>query len=251
MSASWFDPLGLRRVADAFTTAAAQTLVGRRVEIDRGRMHGRIARVREAAPSASLSAAISGQLGLWRRLDLDIAEVFVDGRGLERVAVLADDVRVLETLPQRIGAKRLEVEIAVSAEQVVAWIDHIAPDHAVEIDGDQVIARLAGFGRWGQVVLDPCWEGRRVGVGVSRGRIGGRTVTLPQRMHRRFERELTWLPDGSSITAVEIADGGVTVRGRVDRYAVEVDVPRLMADLSAQQAGNVIRVLMGGEFGGR
>ncbi|MDG1367256.1 MAG: hypothetical protein P8I99_04030 [Acidimicrobiales bacterium] len=36
MSESWFDPLALRRVVDVFTTAAAQTLVGRLVEVDGG-----------------------------------------------------------------------------------------------------------------------------------------------------------------------------------------------------------------------
>lgn len=245
MSESWFDPLGLRRVADAFTTAAAQTLIGRSVEIDSGRMVGRIAVVREAAPFTSLTAAMSGQLGLWRRLDVDLDEAAVDGRPLERVTVVADDVRVLDTLPQRVGAKRIDVSVAVAADQTAAWIEHVAPGNGVEVDGDQLVARLKGFGSWGLVELDPWCDGRRVGVDVARARVRGRTVGLPERFHRRYETELDWLPEGSSIDAIRIADGGIDIDGAIDRYAVEVDVPRLMADLSAQQAEVAISVLLG------
>lgn len=246
MSDPWFDPLGLRRVADVVSTAAAQTLVGRDVEIDGGRMRGRVARVREAAPSASLTAAMSGHLGLWRRLDADLADVAIDGRGVERVSVVADDVRVLETLPQRVGAKRLAVGVVVAPDQTAAWIEHVAPGNGVEIDGDQLIARLKGFGSWGLVELDPWSDGRRVGVDVGRARVRGRTVSLPERLHRRFEAELDWLPEGTSITAVRVAAGSIEVDATVEHYAVEVDVPRLMADLGAQQAGAAISVLLGG-----
>ena len=245
MSESWFDPLGLRRVADAFTTAAAQTLIGRTVEIDGGRMRGRIAVVREAAPFTSLTAAMAGQLGLWRRIDADLDDTTVDGRGVERVTVVADDVRVLETLPQRVGAKRIDVSVVVAAEQTAAWIEHVAPGNGVEIDGDQLIARLKGFGTWGLVELDPWCDGRRVGVDVARARVRGRTVGLPERFHRRYETELDWLPDGSSIDAIRIVGGGIEIDGAVDRYTVEVDVPRLMTDLSTQQAEAVISVLLG------
>ena len=245
MSESWFDPLGLRRVADGVSTAAAQTLVGRLVEIDGGRLRGRIAQVREAAPATSFAAALSGQLGLWRRIDLDVADASIDGRGLDRVSIVADDVRVIETLPQRVGAKRLDVSVTVDPGHVPAWIDHVAPDQGVEIDGDQLVARLKGFGSWGLVELDPWSDGRRVGVDVSRGRVRGRTVKLPERFHRRYETELDWLPERTSITRVRIVDGSIAIDGTVDRYAVEVDVPRLMADLSAQQTGAVISVLLG------
>ena len=245
MSESWFDPLGLRRVADVFTTAAAQTLVGRLVEIDDGRLRGRIAQVREAAPATTFAAALSGQLGLWRRIDLDIADASVDGRGLDRVSIVADDVRVIETLPERVGAKRLDVSVTVGPSHVAAWIDHVASDHGVEIAGDQLVARLKGFGSWGLVELDPWSDGRRVGVDVARGRVRGRTVNLPERLHRRYETELEWLPERTSITAVRVADGAIAIDGTIDRYAVEVDVAQLMADLSAQQAGAVISVLLG------
>ena len=245
MSESWFDPLGLRRVADVFTTAAAQTLVGRAVEIDDGRLRGRIAQVREAAPATTFSAALSGQLGLWRRIDLDVADASVEGRGLERVSIVADDVRVVETLPQRVGAKRIDVSVRVGPSDVTAWIDHVAPHQGVEIDGDQLVARMKGFGSWGLVELDPWSDGRRVGVDVTRGRVRGRTVNLPERFHRRYETQLDWLPERTSITGVHVADGAISIDGTIDRYSVEVDVPQLMADLSAQQAGAVISVLLG------
>lgn len=245
MSESWFDPLGLRRVADAFTTAAAQTLVGRSVEVDGGRLTGVVATVREAAPAASLAAAMSGQLGLWRRLDVDFNHATVDGRLLDHVSVVADDVRVLETLPQRIGAKRIEVGAVVGAENVGPWIEHVAPGHSVEIDGDQVIARLKGFGSWGVVELDPWVLGRRAGVDVSRARVRGRTVALPDRFRRRYETELAWLPEGSALTGVRVEAGSIEVDGTIERYSVEVDVAQLMADLSARQAGAVISVLLG------
>lgn len=245
MGAAWFDPLGLRRIVDAMATVAASTLVGRRVEIDGGRIRGRVAAVREAAPSAGIDAALSGHVGLWRRLDVDFDDVQVDGRRLDRVSIAADDVRVLDTLPQRVGAKHVEFSAAVGASHVDAWIDHIASGHGVAIDGDQMVARLPGFGSWGLVELDPWVDGRNVGVDVDRARVKGRAVRLPERIRRRYQIEVDFLPVGTALGSVHVRSGGLEVAGSIERYGIEVDVPRLLADLGAQQADAVISVLLG------
>ena len=39
----WFDPLGMRRVADAMSTGAAKTMVGRTIRLDQQGIDGRIA----------------------------------------------------------------------------------------------------------------------------------------------------------------------------------------------------------------
>ncbi len=95
------------------------------------------------------------------------------------------------------------------------------------------------------VELDQRSDGRRVGVDVSRARVRGHTVNLPERFHRCYERELKWLPESASISEICIVDGAITIAGTIERYSVEVDVAQSMADLSAKQAGVVIRVLFG------
>ncbi len=245
MSESWFDPLGLRRVVDVLATTAAQTLVGRLVEVDGGRLRGRVAQVREAAPVTSVAPTLSDQLGLWRRIDFDVTDVSISGRGIDRVSIVAEDVRLIETLPQRIRVECLDVSVTVGPAHAVAWIDHVAPDQGIEIVGDHLVAQRTGLGLWGLVELDPWSDGRRVGVDVTRVRVRGHTVNLPERFHPCYRRELNWLPDSTTINEICILDGAITSAGTIDRYSVEVDVAQLMADLSVKQAGAVIRVLFG------
>ena len=54
--ADWFDPLGMRRVADAMSTVVAQALVGREVRLNGRSIEARIVAV-EAAPAARDDAA--------------------------------------------------------------------------------------------------------------------------------------------------------------------------------------------------
>ncbi len=53
------------------------------------------------------------------------------------------------------------------------------------------------------------------------------------------------MPESASISEICIVDGAITIAGTIERYSVEVDVAQSMADLSAKQAGVVIRVLFG------
>lgn len=237
----------MRRITDAVSTSAARSLVGRPVAVAAHGWSAVVAAVHEAAPSSSVGAMLSGQLGLWRRLDVELVDVVIGDNGLDRVRVVADEIRAIEARPQRIGARTMEIEAVAGPGATAEWIASLTPaDADVRVVGDELLARLPGLGRFGDVVLDPWWDARTVGVSVERARVGGRVVAIPQRFCRRMGWELEWLPAGSTIDEVEIADGGVTVRGRIDRYAIEVDVARLMADLTSRQTGAVIGVLLGG-----
>lgn len=246
MSGSWLDPLGLRRVADTVSTAAVRALVGRRLEVDGGRLAARIAEVRQAAPHAAVGAALSGQLGLWRRLDLDLDEVRVGSHGFDLVSIVAADVRVPDSLPQRLLVRSLTVRVAASPAQTQEWIAHTVPGREVWVEGDHLLARSGWRGLPGIAELDPFVEGRRAGVRVERARVGGRTVTLPSRLHRTASRELAWLPPGAELTGVNVAAGAVTVTATVERHEVAIDVPRLLADLATRRADAVISVLLQG-----
>ncbi|MEO0492813.1 MAG: hypothetical protein AAF081_05295 [Actinomycetota bacterium] len=248
MASDWFDPFGMRRITDAVSTSAARSLVGRRVEVDALSMTGVVSQVREAAPASSMNAMLSGQLGLWRRLDVEFADVRYRANGFDRVRVDADEIRAIEALPQRIGARSMDIEVAAGAEATRGWIETLVPVEAdVRVAGGEMLARLPGLGRFGDVILDPWWHGRRVGVRVERARVGSRRVAIPQRLQRRFEWELEWLPDGTTIHEIAVTDDdGVMIRGRIDRYSVELDVARLLADLTTRQTGQVIDVLLGG-----
>lgn len=247
MANDWFDPFGMRRITDAVSTTAARSLVGRPIEVDARGWSAVIAAVNEAAPSSSMGAMLSGQLGLWRRLDVELGDVVLGDNTLDRVWVVADEVRAIEALPQRIGARSMTVEAVAGRDATAAWISSLTPaDAQVRIVGDELLARLPGLGRFGDVILDPWWDERTVGVSVERAKVAGRVVGVPERFRRRMGWELEWLPDGTTVDEVVIVDGGVTVRGSIERYSIEVDVARLMADLASRQTGAAIDVLLGG-----
>lgn len=248
MANDWFDPFGVRRITDAMSTTAARSLVGRPVQVESQGLSAVVAAVHEAAPSTNVGAMLSGQIGLWRRLDVELGEVAVRGNRLDRLRVRADDVRAIEALPQRVGAQVLDVDVHAGAEATRGWIETLAPAEAdVRIADGELLARLPGLGSFGEAILDPWCDGRTVGIDVDRARLRSREVSIPQRFRRRFAWELDWLPPETTLIEVAItADDGVMVRGTIDRYSIEVDVPRLMADLTSRQAGAAIDVLLGG-----
>ena len=248
MPNDWFDPFGVRRVTDAMSTTAARSLVGRPVSVESQGLGGVVSAVHEAAPSASVGAMLAGQIGLWRRLDVELAEITVGANALDRVRIRADDVRAIDARPQRIGARMLDVDVHAGAEATRGWIETLTPvDIDVHVADGELRARLPGLGSFGEAILDPWCRGRTVGVVVERGRLRGREVSIPQRFRRRLSWELEWLPRNTMLLEVAItAEGGVAVRGTVERYSIEVDVARLMADLTSRQAGAAIDVLLGG-----
>ncbi len=166
-------------------------------------------------------------------------------RSAGEVSIVAEDVRKIETLPQRIKVESIDISVTIGPAHAAAWIDPVAPDQGIEIVGDHFAAQRTGLGLWGLVELDPWSDGRRVGVDVARARVRGHTVNLPERFHRCYRRELNWLPESTSINEICIVDRAITIAGTIERYSVKVDVAQFLADLSAKQAGAVIRVLFG------
>lgn len=245
--ADWFDPLGVRRVADAMSTVAAQALVGREVRLNGRSIEARIVAVHEAAPAGSMTTLLAAQVGLWRRLDLTFGDVRVEQRSITSVRADGVDIRAVEALPQRIQADKLSLTVELTPDDVASWLDHIAPDGVtVRIVDRRVLARLPGLAQFGEVELEPWWQGRTMGIEVRRAWIRGRRVRLPSAFSRSYERELEWLPDSTSIETIAVDDdGGVVVTGSIDNYSIELDVPRLLVDLSARGAAGVIDVFLG------
>ncbi len=241
----WFDPLGLRGVADRIFTSAARTLVGRRVELDAPTpMAATVARVHEASPAVNVSAALNAQVGLWRRLDLVLERVEVGDRPLHRVRVLAEDVRVIDALPQRMGAKQIDIDAEARPDQLDAWIEALAPGASARVEGGRLIARHPRFGRWGDVILEPWVAGRAIGADAVSVRTRGREVQLPNRLRRTFQRELTWLPERTELKEVELTpEGGARISATVTKFDVPIDVPRLLADLSARGTKLAVKVM--------
>ena len=125
----------------------------------------------------------------------------------------------------------------------------LAPEGVgVRIDAGRLLARLPGnLARFGEVELEPYWDGVLVGATARHAWVRGRQVGLPERFQRRFEQTVGWLPTDASIESIEIADdGAVTIRGSVPRYEVAVDIPRLMTGIAARGTATVIDVLAGG-----
>ena len=244
----WFDPLGVRRVADAVSTGAAQAMIDRTVRLDRRGIQARISAVHQAAPASALSAMLSAQIGLWRRLDISFADIRVDDQTIDRVRVDASDIRAIEALPQRVQARDLEVEVELTAAEVQAWLDSIAPPEvAVRVEDRRLLARFPGLARFGDVELEPRWSGRVIGIDVRQAWVRGRRVGLPERFRRAHEHELTWLPPTTEIGSVTFDDdGAVVVTGTISDYVVELDVPRLLADLTTRGTAGAIDVLLGG-----
>ncbi len=209
-------------------------------------MAGTVAGVFEASPTVNVGAALNAQLGLWRRLDLVLERVVVGERPLHRVRVTADDVRVVDALPQRIGAKEVELVVDISGDQIAIWVDALAPGIVAWVDEGKVVARHPKYQRWGDVILEPWVRGREIGAVVVATRIWGRRVGLPGRLRREFTRELSWLPEGTELTVLELLDsGGAQLRAAIVDFDVSVDVPRLLTDLSARGTQRAVKIMTG------
>lgn len=244
----WLDPLGVGRFADAMSTGAAQALVGRTVRLDRRGIEAEITAVHRAAPANALTSMLSAQVGLWKRLDASFGAVSVDDQSIDRVRVDATDIGAVEALPQRVRARTVEVEVELTPAEVSSWLDTIAPpDVTVRIDERRILARLPGLARFGEVELEPRWQGRSVGIDVRQAWVRGRRIGLPERFHRTHEHELAWLPETTEIGSVTFDDeGGVVVDAVITDYVVELDVPRLLSDLTSRGTAGAIEVLLGG-----
>ncbi|MEM9521164.1 MAG: hypothetical protein AAGA37_17725 [Actinomycetota bacterium] len=244
----WFDPFGVSRVADALSTGAAQAMVGRTVRLEQRAMQARIVSVSRAAPANAISTMLSGQVGLWRRLDVTFGEVQVDEQTVSVLRVDADDVRAVQALPQRIRARQLDIHASLTPEEVESWLRvSVSPDVDVRVEGGRFLARLPRLARFGDVELEPRWDGRTVGVDVRFAWVRGRRVSIPDRFQRSYEKALEWLPTGTTIRSIELDDrGGLTVEGTVIDYVLAVDVARLLGDLTAKSTAGAIDVLLGG-----
>ncbi len=242
----WLDPFGFRGMADRLFTSAARTLVGRRVEVQTPTpMAATIARVHEAAPAVSVGSALKAQVALWRRLDLVFERLDVDSRPLHRMRVIAADVRVIEALPQRLGAARLEVEIEARPEHIDVWAEAMAINAKVRIADGQILVRRPHSSGPGELVLEPWVRGREIGADAVSLLVRGRNVRLPRRLRRSYQRELTWLPERTELTGVELpaGEGGLRLLATIDRFEVPVDVPRLMADLGSKGTRLAVKMM--------
>ena len=154
---------------------------------------------------------------------------------MHRVKVVADDVRVVDALPQRLRAKRVTLEIELVPAQVEAWIDAIPLKVDAHVENGRVVTRHPGYGRWGEVILEPWVKGWEIGAHAVAVRTRGREVRLPGRFKRTFSRELTWLPDGTDLRKLEFSnDGGARITATITQFDVAIDVPRLLTDLSSR-----------------
>jgi hypothetical protein len=245
----WWDPLGLSRIADSVFAAAGQVLVGQTVELPvAGGVSGLIGAVHELSPFDDPGKAIlSGQAGLWRRVDVTFDDVVAGGRPIAIVHMTASDVRILEAVPQRLGAQLVEVEIGLTADQVVAWAESVAPQTPVTVVNGELLAPLPGIGRWGDAVLEPWVDGRSAGVSVTQARLRGRLVSVPERFHRRYERELDWLPEGATLTSVSHdAEGTLALTAQVEQFSAPVDIPKLLADMATRTSTIAVQLMADG-----
>ncbi len=236
-------------MADRVFAAAGQILVGQTVELPvAGGVTGRIGAVHELSPVDDPSRAmLSGQAGLWRRVDITFGDVVAAGRPISNVRVNAADVRILEAVPQRLGAQAVDVVVGLTAEEVMAWATSIAPETPVTVVDGELLAPLPGFGKWGDAILEPWADDRTVGVFITSAKLRGRTVSIPTRFHRRYERELDWLPDRTTLDSVEIGPTGeLTLAAHIDRFDAPVDVPKLLADMATRTTTIGVQLLTDG-----
>lgn len=246
---TWWDPLGLSRIADRVFAAAGQVLVGQAVELPvAGGVTGLIGAVHELSPVDDPGKAmLSGQAGLWRRVDVTFDDVRAAGRPIASVHLTASDVRIVEAVPQRLGAQLVEIEVGLTSDQIVVWAESVAPETPVTVVDGELLAPLPGIGRWGDAVLDPWVDGRTAGVSVTHARLRGRLISVPDRFHRSYSRELDWLPEGATLTSVNIeADGSLGLTAQIERFSAPVDVPKLLADMATHTSTIAVQLLTDG-----
>ena len=230
-------------MVDALSTLAATPLVGRRLVVDRGRFAGRVAVVREVFPHAGIDAVSSHGFGIWRRVDVDLDEVQLDGRRIESLGMRADDVTLSAGGRQRLRVGHLDVTARIAGDEVAAWSMALPSGIPAWIEDGTLLARPRWQGLRGVVVeLEPFVDGRSIGVRVERGRIAGRVVSLPRRLRRVLRSDPGLLPHGSTLTSIGITDGQIEVAGSLAGHEIALDLPRLVADLGSRRGDTVIRV---------
>ena len=245
MSPDWFDPLGLRRIADSVSTMAARSLVGRSIDISDRHLRATISDVNEASPATDVEAVVAGQVGLWRVFDADFSPVTLASGDLETVNVRATSVRMIDALSPRLTVKTIDIVAVATPSQTAAWIETATAAPPRFVDG-QMLGDIRGLGRFGQAVLDPWVEGRTIGFDARSVLVRGRVISLPERFQRRFEREIEWLPPRTVLESISFDEaGGVTIEASITDYEVPLDARKLLADLSSRGPSRAVRVLLG------
>ncbi len=227
-------------------TAAARRLEGRRIEICRDPLiEARVAKIREVVPAAAIPVpGVSDSIALWDRVLFSVDSVVVGGRPIERVDVVATDVRIADSSARLVSVAHVEFLLTVNSDDLTRWIDDLGMDAEFDMDSCTVEVRPATSVKWLRLVAEPTLQGRTVEMRTTAVKIGRLTIRLPGGLVKVRPREFRELPDGVEMIGMRPVDCRhleVTLVGRA--LALAVDIPRIITDIGVEGTMSVVRIL--------
>jgi len=217
---------------------------GRTVRLRRGTEETRLVvgsmRVERTAGSASLTTV---------RARADVLDVHLDGRHLETVDVVAQEVTVAPGVPTRLVARDIELTVRVTAEEIIAWVHENDPGgwELARDESGHLAARRPGWK--GTALVQPTIRAGRVrfelrGVTYDGGRRGAarteprwraRRVTFPSWLVLSHEIDVA-LPAGRELRGGWWDGESATLQFHLDEHTEALDLRRLRSSVRRDDA---------------
>ncbi len=227
-------------------TVVARRLEGRRIEICREPLiEARVAKIREVVPATAIPVpGVSDSIALWERAVFSVDSVAVGGGAVERVDVVATDIRIADSSAQLISVAHVDFLVTVNSDDLAYWMNELGVDAEFDMGTCTAEVRPATHARWLRVVVEPTLRGRRVEIRTAAAKIGRLTIPLPGGLIKVRSWELRELPDGVEMTGMHPVDGRhleVRLKGRA--LELPVDIPRIITDVGVEGTMSVVRIL--------
>jgi hypothetical protein len=171
------------------------------------------------------SLAVSpGLLGRLRSVHLTANDVDIDGVRLERVTIVAQQVRLRGT---SVFARHVELRVRMDQRGLDALLESGLPYAKLRLDGDVGRAELLAHPRWGHVELAPRVEdGGLILQPIAVGNGSRARWTAPAKLLPRLRIGSCVLLPGSRLTAAEVRDSELRLTAELE----DLTMPLLARD---------------------
>lgn len=264
---NWFDPLGIRGSildplapfseaakmvtpgAQPFTwmmTTAARRLQGRRVSVKTATsIEARVARIVEVVPATEIPVPVlSESIGLWQRAEFSVDQVTVGGKPIDRVDVVATDIRIKDSTARQMKISRVNLLATLTTDSLDVWLEDLGVNENFDFDSGNISVRLVAGVSWLAVVAKPKLRPRGVEARAVALKVGPVSIPVPNWLSKTRSVDLQHLPMGFELKDMQVtADRQLVVTLEGTGIDFPINLPRLMAEIGVDGTMSVVNIL--------
>ena len=226
----------------------AQSLVGRRVEVDQDPpLSATVDAVQELTPATDLVAMAmpDGRIPMWSRFRLTLVDVSLGGGEVAGIDLDAVDLSLTAAVGGRLRVARVDAVGRLTQPQLDGWVDQLALPYVVRLRDGRLEVSDRRIERWLAVAISVTAADQQVRVETGMIRLFGRWYRAPEVLRRIVERSVAWLPRGARISEVVVEGEELHVVAAMEGAQLPVDVARIITDLGTGSRRSVLRIVTG------